>query len=112
MEGNRIRASQGHSVDVDLGYAPAEPPPVLYHGTAERNLSSILVEGLDKGRRHHVHLSASTDTATRVGARHGKPVVLTVDAAAMTRDGALFYVSENSVWLTEFVPPEYLRPAA
>jgi putative RNA 2'-phosphotransferase len=112
IDGNRIRASQGHSVEVELGYTPAEPPEVLYHGTATRHLDAIFADGLVKGRRHHVHLSASTETAAKVGARHGKPVVLTVDAAAMVRDGALFYVSENGVWLTDAVPAYHLRTEA
>lgn len=103
-----IRASQGHSVAVDLGYAPAEPPAVLYHGTATRFLDSIFDEGIRRGTRHHVHLSHDTETATRVGARHGRPVVLRVDAARMSADGHAFYLSANGVWLTEHVAPGYL----
>jgi putative RNA 2'-phosphotransferase len=107
-DGARIRASQGHSVDIDLGYAPAEPPPVLYHGTAERNLTSILAIGLDRRERHHVHLSAAPESARQVGGRHGRPVVLHVDAAGMHADGFAFFVTANGVWLVERVPPEYL----
>lgn len=106
--GVRIRASQGHSVTVDLGYAPAEPPATLYHGTATSTVEAIFREGLKPGRRHHVHLSADPETATRVGARHGKPAVLMVDAARMRADGHLFYRSTNGVWLTEHVAPVYL----
>lgn len=106
--GTRIRASQGHSVPVDLGYAPAEPPATLFHGTATGTVEAIFREGLKPGRRHHVHLSADVETATRVGARHGKPAVLTVDAARMRADGHLFYRSTNGVWLTEHVAPAYL----
>jgi putative RNA 2'-phosphotransferase len=106
--GVRIRASQGHSVQVDLGYAPAEPPPTLYHGTAKRVLEAIFREGLKPGRRHHVHLSTDIETATRVGARHGAPAVLTVDAARMRADGHEFFRSTNGVWLTEHVAPQYL----
>lgn len=104
----RIRASQGHSIDVDLGYEPAEPPAVLYHGTATRFLDAIFHEGLQRGRRHHVHLSSDVATAAKVGARHGKPVVLRVDAARMRADGHVFQLSTNCVWLTEHVPPTYL----
>jgi putative RNA 2'-phosphotransferase len=107
-DGARIRASQGHSVDVDLGYEPAEPPPLLYHGTAEKNLASILATGLDRRERHHVHLSAAVATARQVGGRHGRPVVLHVDAARMHADGFAFFVTANGVWLVERVPPEYL----
>jgi putative RNA 2'-phosphotransferase len=110
--GLRIRASQGHSVGVDLGLTPANPPPVLYHGTVERNLAAIEREGLRPMNRHHVHLSASPDTATSVGARRGRPVVLVVDARAMTNQGAAFFVSANGVWLTEHVPPGHLRRAS
>lgn len=107
--GQRIRAAQGHSIDVDLGYAPAIPPSALYHGTADLNLPSILAEGLKPGARHDVHLSIDTETALTVGRRHGKPVVLRVDAEAMTRDGHVFHRADNGVWLTRSVPPRYLE---
>jgi putative RNA 2'-phosphotransferase len=106
--GTRIRANQGHSVAVDLGLPEATPPPVLYHGTVERSLPAIERDGLRPMRRHHVHLSATYDTATAVGARRGTPVVLTVDAAAMAEAGHRFHVSANGVWLVDHVPPEYL----
>jgi putative RNA 2'-phosphotransferase len=112
--GDLIRANQGHSVEVDLRLEEKEPPEVLYHGTVERFLPSIDAEGLKKGRRHHVHLSADVATARKVGARRGKPVVLKVDAGRMCRDGYKFFVSANGVWLTDSVPPGYLsrtRPA-
>ncbi|MFD8301859.1 RNA 2'-phosphotransferase [Streptomyces sp. NPDC059690] len=109
VEGTRIRASQGHSVDIDLGLAAATPPPYLYHGTVARNLDAIRAEGLRAMNRHDVHLSPDRETATRVGARRGRPVVLSVDAGAMHRDGHVFHVSENGVWLTRAVPARYLR---
>ena len=88
---------------------PGTPPPYLYHGTVDRFLDAIRAEGLRPMNRHAVHLSPDRETATRVGARRGRPVVLSVDAAAMHRDGHLFHVSANGVWLTETVPPRYLR---
>jgi putative RNA 2'-phosphotransferase len=106
--GTRIRASQGHSVPVDLGYAVCVPPETLYHGTATRSLEPIFGEGLKPGRRHHVHLSADLETAVKVGARHGKPAVLLVAAARMHQDGREFFRSTNGVWLTEHVAPRYL----
>jgi putative RNA 2'-phosphotransferase len=106
-----IRARQGHSVEVDLGYAACAPPKVLYHGTATRNLDSILKQGLVKGKRHHVHMSTNIETMIQVAMRHGKPVVLAVDAARMHSDGFEFFVTENQVWLTDHVPPEYLSVA-
>ncbi|MBA2945434.1 RNA 2'-phosphotransferase [Streptomyces himalayensis] len=109
IEGTRIRASQGHSVDVDLGLPQATPPAYLFHGTVARHLPAIRAEGLRPMNRHDVHLSADRETATRVGARRGHPVVLSVDAGAMHRDGHVFRVSANGVWLTAAVPPEYLR---
>ena len=108
-DGLRIRASQGHSVEVELGYQPAAPPETLYHGTAARNLESIRRQGLLKGQRHHVHLSADPETATNVGQRYGRPLVLKIDAAAMHAAGRIFFVSTNGVWLTECVPPEYIQ---
>ncbi|MFE0809834.1 RNA 2'-phosphotransferase [Streptomyces sp. NPDC058794] len=109
VEGTRIRASQGHSVGVDLRLPPATPPPYLYHGTVARHLDSIRAEGLRPMNRHDVHLSPDRETATRVGARRGRPVVLSVDAAPMHREGHVFRVSANGVWLTKAVPPRYLR---
>lgn len=108
-DGSKIRASQGHSVNVDLGYERSIPPPVLYHGTGQQNLQSILQNGLKKQSRRHVHLSKDEETAVAVGARHGKPVVLKVSAAAAHRDGYAFYLSANGVWLTEEVRAAYLR---
>ena len=108
-DGMRIRANQGHSVPVDLGLVPVEPPELLYHGTVARFLDSIRQEGLKRGRRHHVHLSPDAETARRVGQRRGRPIVLVVEAARMSRGGYLFFRSENGVWLADSVPPRYLR---
>jgi putative RNA 2'-phosphotransferase len=107
-----IRANQGHSVEVDLQLEPTFPPDVLYHGTGQGTVESILRTGVDKMSRHHVHLSKDIATAKKVGSRHGRPVVFTVDAAAMHRDGYKFYCSENGVWLVDRVPPEYLAIAS
>jgi putative RNA 2'-phosphotransferase len=107
-DGARIRASQGHSVEVDLGLEPVEPPALLFHGTATRFLDSIRQGGLIPGSRQHVHLSADEATATTVGARHGRPAVLRVDAARMHAEGHRFYLSANGVWLTATIPPGYL----
>lgn len=110
--GTRIRANQGHTVEVDLGLVPVEPPPVLFHGTVERSADKILAEGLRPMSRHHVHLSSDVETARRVGGRRGRPVVLEIDANAMHAAGHEFYVSENGVWLTDAVPAEFLRRSA
>ena len=108
-DGSRIRANQGHSVDVELGYSTAVPPAVLFHGTVERFLDSIRASGLQRGERHHVHLSPDEVTASKVGQRRGRPVILEVDAAAMHADEHAFFVSDNGVWLTAHVPPQYIR---
>jgi putative RNA 2'-phosphotransferase len=108
IEGDRIRANQGHSVEVDLRLEPVAPPELLYHGTVARSLDSIREHGLLKGNRHHVHLSADPETANKVGARRGKPVILKVDSKAMAAAGHLFYRSANGVWLTDAVPPSFL----
>ncbi|MEJ2882246.1 RNA 2'-phosphotransferase [Pedobacter sp. GR22-6] len=105
----RIRASQGHSVAVELGYEPQTPPEILFHGTTERFLNSILSTGLEKRQRQHVHLSQDHATAMQVGARHGKPFILTVLAAEMHAAGHVFYLSANNVWLTDHVPVQYLK---
>ncbi len=106
--GTRIRANQGHSVAVDLGLAVAVPPPTLYHGTVPAALESITARGLLRGKRHHVHLSPDAVSARRVGARRGSPVVLSVDAGAMSEAGTPFFRSANGVWLTEHVPARFL----
>ncbi|MGY1809908.1 RNA 2'-phosphotransferase [Blastococcus sp. SYSU D00669] len=106
--GTRIRACQGHSVAVELGYRPVPPPPELFHGTVERALAAIGREGLRPGGRHAVHLSPDRETARAVGARRGDPVVLRVDAAGMADAGYLFSRSTNGVWLVDAVPPGYL----
>ncbi|MGJ8638007.1 MAG: RNA 2'-phosphotransferase [Opitutaceae bacterium] len=103
-----IRANQGHSINVDLALEPVVPPMFLYHGTATRFEAQIRAEGLKRQQRQHVHLSHEQETAVRVGQRHGKPVILKVKASEMADAGALFYRSENGVWLTEQVPVDYL----
>lgn len=108
-DGQRIRANQGHSVEVDLQLPTATPPATLYHGTVDKFLESIRRDGLRKGERHHVHLSADEATANKVGERRGKPVILRIDASRMHADGHLFYLSANGVWLTDHVPPQYLH---
>jgi putative RNA 2'-phosphotransferase len=105
----RIRANQGHTIEVDLDLPVATPPDVLFHGTTERFLDDIRRDGLRPMGRHDVHLSADERTARRVGARRGRPVVLTVDAAAMVAAGHTFRTSANHVWLVSAVPPEFLR---
>jgi putative RNA 2'-phosphotransferase len=107
--GTLIRANQGHSVEVDLQLEPTVPPNILYHGTGSGAVESILSEGVKKMSRHHVHLSIDIQTARKVGGRHGIPVILSVDAAAMHSDGYTFYCSENGVWLVDFVSPNYLK---
>lgn len=104
----KIRASQGHSIDVDLALNTVQPPDFLYHGTAETNISSILEKGIEKRSRQHVHLSADKETATKVGMRHGKPIILTIRTGDMHNDGILFYLSANNVWLTDFVETKYI----
>jgi putative RNA 2'-phosphotransferase len=106
--GQRIRANQGHSVDVDLALPPSAPPAVLFHGTGAGSVDTIRAEGLRRMGRHHVHLSADRETAARVGQRHGKPVVFVVDAGRMAADGFTFHVSANGVWLVDSVPAQYL----
>ncbi len=107
-DGLQIRANQGHSVPVELGYEPAEPPETLYHGTTARFLDAIRRHGLQKRGRHHVHLSATIATAATVGGRRGKPVILAIRAQAMHQDGHVFYVTPNHVWLTDEAPPQYI----
>jgi putative RNA 2'-phosphotransferase len=105
----KIRASQGHSVEVELGYEPQTPPDVLYHGTGSKSVEAILQTGLEKRSRQHVHLSSDLETAMKVGQRHGEPVVLVVAAGEMHRLGHKFCLSENKVWLIDFVPTDFIR---
>lgn len=104
----RIRANQGHSIDINLALIPQQPPEFLYHGTAQSNIDSILEKGIEKRNRQHVHLSQDIETATKVGMRHGKPIILTINTEKMFDDGIEFYLSENNVWLTDFVDIKYI----
>jgi len=106
---NRIRANQGHSLNVDLGLRPIEPPANLYHGTSRAALAAVLAEGLRPMARRQVHLSGDLATALAVGRRHGRPVALVIESRRMHLDGYRFYRSVNGVWLTDHVPPAYLR---
>lgn len=105
----KIRARQGHSVPVDVELTVTIPPDTLYHGTAEATLNVIMANGIQKMSRLYVHLSPTKEIATNVGKRHGKPVVLEIDAKAMWTDGCRFYLSRNGVWLTEFVDAKYIK---
>lgn len=105
----KIRASQGHSIKVEIGFEEKIPPAILYHGTAERNVKLILADGLKKMSRHHVHLSSEKETARNVGIRYGKPVIFKVDTEKMRDEGFKFYISENGVWLVAEVPPRFLE---
>lgn len=104
----KIRANQGHSIDIDLALKPQQPPEFLYHGTAQSNIDSILEKGIEKRSRQHVHLSQDKETATKVGMRHGKPIILIIKTQEMFNDGIEFYLSENNVWLTDFVDVKYI----
>ena len=105
---SKIRANQGHSIKIDIDLESVEPPSLLYHGTAKRNIDSILEKGIDKRNRQHVHLSNEIETAKNVGSRHGKPIIIIIDASQMHRDGIKFYLLKNKVWLTEFVDAKYI----
>lgn len=107
-DGMRIKAAQGHSVDVKLELKTAEPPSLLYHGTVTEALPFIRRGGISKMSRHHVHLSKDKETATKVGARRGEPIILEVDSGKMFKDGFKFFVTENGVWLTDEVPFRYV----
>ena len=105
----QIRANQGHSIKIEHGFKSIIPPEILYHGTGEKSIESILKTGIEKRNRHHVHLSADKETALKVGQRHGKPVILEVQSLEMKENGYEFYLSENNVWLTDFVPTKFIK---
>lgn len=105
----KIRANQGHSIDIEMDYKEIEPPEYLYHGTSTKNSHSILEFGIKKMQRQYVHLSLDIETALNVGQRHGKPIVFSVNTKQMFIDGFKFYLSKNNVWLTNFVPNKYIK---
>ncbi|MEP5340528.1 MAG: RNA 2'-phosphotransferase [Algibacter sp.] len=105
----RIRANQGHSIAVDLQYEAIQPPEYLYHGTVAKFMDAIKENGLLKMSRHHVHLSESLETATKVGARRGNPIILTVRSGEMFKQGKTFFKSDNDVWLTDEVSTEFIN---
>lgn len=104
----KIKANQGHSVEIDLKLQKKIPPVMLYHGTSEKYVKDIKKKGILKMKRHHVHLSADKDTAINVGFRHGKPFVLSIDTKSMYADNIDFYQSDNNVWLTDYIAPKYI----
>lgn len=106
---DKIRASQGHSLEIELGYISQKPPEILYHGTSEKSVQSILGTGIEKRSRQYVHLSSDVETAVKVGQRHGKPFVFKVLAEQMYNDNFQFFISDNGVWLTDNVPTKYLK---
>jgi putative RNA 2'-phosphotransferase len=108
-DGKRIRANQGHSIEIELGYEPAVPPDLLYHGTPSQSVEAIRQDGLKKMKRHHVHLHLDITTSIAVGERRGKPVLLVIKAAEMHRLGHEFFITPNAVWLTAHVPAEFIR---
>ena len=103
-----IRANQGHSIDVDLEFEEKEPPDILFHGTSVNNIDSIKKYGIKKMKRLHVHLSLTEDIAKKVGERHGKPAIIKINAKQMYEDGVKFYLSENKVWLCDYVDSKYI----
>lgn len=106
---SKIRASQGHTIDIDTQPKETKPPKVLFHGTATKSLDSIYKTGINKGQRNHLHLSDNKETATSVGLRHGAAFILEIDSEKMYEDGYKFYLSDNKVWLTESVPRIYIK---
>lgn len=108
---SKIRARQGHSINVDVGLIDTIPPSTLYHGTSTKALESIYKQGIIKGGRLYVHLSKDEETALKVGSRHGTPYVLVIDSEQMYKDGVKFYLSNNGVWLTDYVDTKYIKKA-
>lgn len=106
--GDKIRAAQGHSIDIEVAYDKTKPPDFLFHGTATKSLDNIMRDGLKSMDRNHVHLSVDVETAFNVGSRHGKPIILKIDAETAYHDGVNFYLSDNGVWLTEFIDVKYI----
>jgi len=108
-DGKCIRCNQGHSFYVEMDMEERIPPDALYHGTATRFLESIRQSGIKSMSRNFVHLSGDIPTAFKVGERHGKPVVLVIDAAKMAADGYVFRISENGVWQSDAIPWCYVK---
>ena len=109
IDGDYIYAAQGHSKPVNVEMDESTPPDTLYHGTAVQSVDSIYSKGINSGNRNHVHLSQDIETATNVGSRHGKPVILYIDTKSMHEAGQKFYLSKNNVWLTDFIDPKYIK---
>jgi len=106
---SKIRASQGHSLEIELGLVDQKPPDILYHGTGQKSVLSILKKGVEKQKRQYVHLSIDIETAVKVGKRHGKPFIFEVYATKMHEDGFKFFISDNGIWLTDHIPAEYFK---
>lgn len=97
---------------MDVELRKAMPPEILWHGTSEKYVDSILNQGLISKSRLYVHLSKDYDTAFKVGTRHGKTIVFKVYAQKMIQSHYDFFLSKNGVWLTKHVPCEYIEKTA
>jgi putative RNA 2'-phosphotransferase len=104
----KIRASQGHSVEIDIQAAKSKPPAFLYHGTVNEFIDTIKREGLKKMQRQYVHLSPDEKIAREVAARRGNPIILKIKAAELAAAGTPFYLSDNGVWLVDEVPVAFI----
>ncbi|GAA0077039.1 hypothetical protein UT300005_14170 [Clostridium sp. CTA-5] len=105
----KIKANQGHSIEVNLKLEAIKPSNILYHGTSTKAVNGIYCSGIDKMKRQYVHLSSDIETATKVGKRHGNLIIFEIDSQQMYKDGYNFYLSKNKLWLTDYVPVKYLR---
>lgn len=107
-----FRALYGHSTPQRLRKVPAEPPAVLYHGTAPKTAQVILAEGLKPMSRQYVHFSVDRETAHQVGRRKARePLILAVAAAEAYTAGVVFYAGNEQVWLADYVPAAFIRLA-
>jgi putative RNA 2'-phosphotransferase len=108
IDGPDIRANYGHSLSQRIAQQRLVPPGILLHGTSAKALPGIRREGIHPMRRQYVHLTTNRELAGRVGSRHGKAVILEIDALRASKAGVAFYRANESFWLTDFVAPDFI----
>ena len=106
----KIRATYGHSLDVDLDLPTENIPDVLFYPTSEEELSVLLGAGLRPSDRKMVHLSGTFHAAVEAGrVRIQVPVIVEIDAKSARTSGIVIKKAGKTVYLTTEVPPEFLK---
>jgi len=109
VKGNMMRATYGHTVEIELDLPTLEIPDSLYFPCNPEESDNLLEVGLNPGDRLHVHLSSSIKSAATAGRFHMKnPAIIEIDSARMVASGETIWHAGVTVYLSESVPPDFL----